>query len=76
MGILSILFVVFVLPSMFESRIRKEAPALLELSDFKIVQSGDFSFWLQQVEYVVKKNDKLDTVYVKLTHGTLSIQPK
>lgn len=75
-SLLSLVFIVFVMPKMYESKIRKEAPGLLGLYDFKVIKEGEFHLFHQSVDYVVTKNDVVDTLSVRLSHGTLSIQSK
>jgi hypothetical protein len=78
-SVLSLVFIapiVFVMPKMYESKIRKEAPGLLGLYDFKVIKEGEFHLFHQSVDYVVTKNDVVDTLSVRLSHGTLSIQSK
>ena len=75
-SVLSVLFVLFLMPKMYESRIRKEAPELLRLNDFKIVKEGEYSILYAEVEYIVIKKGVVDTLNVRLSHGSLTIQPK
>lgn len=76
--LLSIVSLAFLLlmPMMYESRIRKESPELLRLNDFKIVKEGDYHLLTNKVDYIVTKNGVLDTITVRLSRGTLTIQPK
>jgi len=73
---IALIVITLVISSMFESKIRKDAPALLTLNNFKVISEGKFNYLQQQVEYVVERDGKKDTLNVKLTHGALTIQPK
>ena len=75
-SVLSVLFVLFLMPMMYESRIRKESPELLRLNDFKIVKEGEYHLLTNKVDYIVTKNGVVDTITVRLSRGTLTIQPK
>lgn len=75
-SVLSLLFVLFIIPKMYESRIRKEAPELLRLNDFKIVKEGEYNIFYTEVEYIVMKKGVVDTLNVRLSRGSLTIQPK
>ena len=72
---LSLVFFLFIIPRMYESRIRKEAPELLRLNGFEIVKEGEYHFLYGEVDYIVTKNDVVDTINVRLSHGSLTIQP-
>jgi uncharacterized protein (UPF0333 family) len=77
MSVVTTLTVTVIVPSMTKDKIHKEAPALLELNNFTIVQEVGFNGWQSEIEYVVEKNNKKYNVYVKLSRGgVLVIQPK
>ena len=59
-----------------ESKIHKDAPKLLELNNFKIVQENKFDWLMSQTEFIVTKNNKQDTINVQLVKGALIIQPR
>ena len=73
--IIALLIILFVVPRVYENRIKKMAPSLLRLNGYTIVHEGNFHFPYQQVDYIVKRDGVIDTVNVQLVHGTLSIQP-
>lgn len=72
-SIVALLIILLVIPQVFESKIRKEAPGLLTLNGFKILHEGEFDMLQQEIEYIVERNNERDTVAVKFTDGALTI---
>lgn len=70
-----LLSTLLVVPKVYEYKIKSDAPKLLKINDFKIIKEGEFHILHQCVDYVVVKNGVIDTISVRLSHGSLSIQP-
>ena len=73
--VISLLAIIFIIPKMYESKIKTSAPELLRLNGFEIVKEGEFHLFTQEVDYVVTKDNVTDSLKVRLSHGSLTIQP-
>lgn len=75
--LIALVLIVTVVPHFHEQRIRKDAPALLKLNNYKIIKEGDYHILSDQVTYVVENmlTHKRDTIHVQLTRSTIVIQP-